>query len=222
MREFLSYRNLLKASALAAVITVMSTGRLIQGRMPLLIFIPLTFGLLTFICGAVTAWGNCAGMPGIVTDRKTLLRGTAVALLVSLVVLPVRLFWLDEVVQQALLSARDSSYYELSYPSTISGILSLILWSAGFQLLFAQAAPMSLCARLTNSRAIAIALCVALQTYILHEQVIAAGLSGSVTLFVAAALIQGTIACLIFSTYGLIPTVLLAIGTDLHLFSGLH
>ncbi|MDP6631747.1 MAG: hypothetical protein QGH42_12180 [Kiritimatiellia bacterium] len=222
MREFLSYRNLLRASALAAIVTLMSIGRLIQGGMPLAIFVPLTFGVLTFICGAVTAWEHCAGMPGLVTDRRTLLHGSAVALVIAMVVLPLRLLWLDDIIRKALLSAGERSYYELSYPSTLGGVLALVMWSAGFQLLFTQAAPLSLCARLTNSRTISTALCVALHTYIMYTQVVAAGMTELPPLFILAALAQGLVACLVFGIYGLIPTVVLAIGTDLHLLSNIH
>ena len=222
MREFLSVRNFFKASALAAIVTLMSIGRLNQGGMSLATFVPLTFSVLTFICGAVTAWGHCAGMPGLVTDRRTLLQGSAVALIIAMVILPLRLLWLDDIIRKALLSAGERSYYELSYPSTLRGSLKLIMWSAGFHLLFTQAAPMSFFARLTNSRTISVALCMALHTYIMYTQVVVAGMTEIVPLFIFATLAQGLIACLIFGVYGLIPTVVLAIGTDLHLLFSIH
>ncbi len=51
MRVFLSYQNLVRAATLAAIVTLMSLGRLVQGQMHLLLFIPVTFGLMMFVGG---------------------------------------------------------------------------------------------------------------------------------------------------------------------------
>jgi len=79
MRDYLSESNLFKAAGLAALLTVMSLGRLVQAGVPLGLYVPATFVVMTLVSGAVTAWGRHAGMPGIVTGRRTLLRGLAVA-----------------------------------------------------------------------------------------------------------------------------------------------
>ncbi|MBT3296966.1 MAG: hypothetical protein HN919_04925 [Verrucomicrobia bacterium] len=218
MRVFLSYNNLIRAAALATVVTLMSLGRLVQGQMPLLLFIPATFGLMMFVGGAVTAWGQSAGMPGVVTDRGTLRRGTAVALTLSLIVLPLRLLWLEALVRRALLSASSPSVHALAYPDSLRGIAALILWSCGFQVLFTQAAPMSLGARLTRSQPVAIAICVTIQAYIFHQQLLTSGIHDFGLLLVLSTLGRTLVGCLVFSRYGLLPTMLLAAGTNVHLF----
>lgn len=218
MRVFLSYNNLIKAASVAAVVTLMALGRLVQGQMSLLLFVPVTFGLMMFVGGAVTAWGHSAGMPGVVTDRGTLLRGTAVALVLALIVLLLRLLWFDDLVRRALLSATSPSVYALAYPDSLRGIAALILWSCGFQVLFTQAAPMSLAARLSRSRPVAIAICVAIQAYIFHHQLLVSGIHDIGPLLVLATMGHTAIGCCVFSRYGLAPTILLAAGTNLHLF----
>ena len=113
MRDYLSESNLVKAAGLAVVLTVMSLGRLIEARQPLGLYIPATFVAMTLIAGAVTAWGQRAGMPGIVTDRRTFLRGAAVAAGLSLLALPLYLFVLDPLLKTALLTSRHRTIVEL-------------------------------------------------------------------------------------------------------------
>lgn len=215
MRDFFSESNLVKASGLAAVVTVMSVGRLIEGGRPPGLFIPATFLLLVFICGAVTAWGTRAGMAGIVTDRSTFLRGAAAAGILSLVALPVHVLWLDPLLRGAL--AAKPQFLELSYPTTPRGCMASLLWSAGFQVMFLQAAPMSLFARLTNRRSVAMAMCIALRAYIATRQVGLIGIADHGALFVLCAVAATAAGCAVFARFGLGPTMLLAAGLDAHI-----
>ena len=218
MRDYLSESNLVKAAGLAVVLTVMSLGRLIEARQPLGLYIPATFVAMTLIAGAVTAWGQRAGMPGIVTDRRTFLRGAAVAAGLSLLALPLYLFVLDPLLKTALLTSRHRTIVELSYPSTWEGRLSLVLWSAGFQALFLQAAPMSLFARLTGRRSAAVGLCLALRAYVSYRQVASAGVADGVPLLFVSALVTTAAGCVVFARFGLAPAMLFAAGLDLHVF----
>jgi|GEM_PF-1871628 len=218
MRNFVSESNLFKAMGLATVLTIMSAGRLVQAAKPLGLFLPLTFVIMTFVSGAVTAWGRYAGMPGIMTNRRTLMRGAVFAVVLSLLALPVYVFWLDLPLRNTLLSMTRSPIAELSYPSTLTGCFSLVLWSAGFQTMFLEAAPMSLFARLTRRRSIAVALCAAMRTYIAYRQITEAGITNHLPLFIFPALVSTTAGCILFARFGLVPAMLLSAGLDIHVF----
>lgn len=216
MRNFLSESNLRKAVPLAVILTLMTVGRLVQGGRPLGVYLPMTFLVLLFMAGAVTAWGQRAGMAGIVTDRRTFALGATIAAGLSLMALPLSLFWLDPILKPALQAATQPSTFILTYPPTVGGCLALLLWSAGFQTLFLQAAPMSLFARLTNRRAVAVGLCVALRIYVTHLQAAGAGMTTGVGLLVASAAVATSAGCLVFARFGLVPAMLLAAGLDGH------
>lgn len=218
MKTFFSETNLLRAAGLAALVTLMSLGRLVQGFKEPGLIITATFLLSLFICGAVTAWGRHAGMPGIITDRTTLLRGVFAATLLSALALPVQHLWLDPLLHRAIASAGDALLLELAYPSTTTGRLHSLLWSASFQAMFLQAAPMSLCARLTGRRDIALALCVATGAYIATKQVGMHGITEHATLFVVAASTANAAGCALFARYGLAPLMLLSAGLSAHVF----
>lgn len=216
MREFASETNLLRAAGLAALVTTLSLGRLVDTGRPLHLFAPALFLLLLFLCGAVTAWGKRADMAGIATDRATLLRGAAVAAAIALVALPVRMLWIDPVLRAALAATGDGRLLALHYPSTASGRTALLLWSAGFQSMFLVAAPMSLFARLTNRRGASLALCLACRAFLAAKQAGLASLAAEGTPFMLAAVASNAAACLVFAWYGLLPAMLLAAGLELH------
>jgi hypothetical protein len=218
MRVYLSEMNLRKAAVLAALVTLMTVPRLIQGDKPLGLFLPLTFITMMLVGGIVTAWGRYAGMPGFVTDRAIFLRGVRTAAVVTGLALPLQVLWVDPVLRSALAGAADRSMAALSYPVTVRGCLALMLWSAGFQAIFLQAAPMSFFTRLTRRPDVALCLCLTLRVYIAYRQMALSGMTASIGLFIVSAV--GTVAagCFVFARFGLGPTLLLAAGMDLHLF----
>jgi len=218
MRDFLTETNLFKAAGLSAILTLMTMGRLVHAEKPFGVYVGLTFALMAFVCGAVTAWGKRGGMPGIVTDSQTLLRGLALAATVSLVLLPVQVLWLDPSFLDALENAESKTRMELAYPSTANGCLSLVLWSAGFQMMFLQAAPMSFFVRLTGSQAWALGLCVALRSFVAYLQIDEAGVTEHAVLFTVWAMVTTGVGCLVFARFGLAPTMFLAAGLDLNVF----
>lgn len=217
MTRFLSDSNQLKAAALAAVVTVLSLGRLIESGRPLPVFVPMAFLLMMFSAGAVTAWGRCAQMPGIRTERKTLMRGAAAAAALSLLALPVYLCWLDPLMRGALAASANRELLTLSYPPTPGGRFALLLWAAGFQTLLLVAAPMSVLARLGNRQAVAVLLCVVLRALLAAKQVGAAALPHG-AVFVGAAAACTAAGGLVFARFGLAPAMLLGAGLDLRLF----
>ena len=218
MRDYFAESNLPRAAALAAILTLMSVGRLVEGGKPLALFIPTTFAAMVFVSAAVTAWGRRAGMAGIATARRTFLRGATVAVALSLIALPIYAFWLDPVLRRGVLGATRSGMPELTYPSSLSGCISLLLWSAGFQVMFLQAAPMALFARLTGRASVSVVLCMAFRTYVTYRQVADAGMTeGLLPLAIAAVLTTG-FGYIVFARFGLAPSMLLAAGLDLHVF----
>ncbi len=218
MRVFASESNLIKASVLAAVVTVISVGRLVEGGKSLGLFVPAIFLLMTFIAGAVTAWGQKADMAGIVTSRQVLIRGIVIAALISAVALPAHIFWLDPVLRNALAGAKNPSLLELSFPPTNTGRISLVLWMAGFQVMFLVAAPMSLFARLTNRQSVSFALCIALRAYLTSRQVALHGVGENGALLVLVSVCENAAQCFVFARNGLAPAMLLAAGLQAHVF----
>lgn len=218
MRVYLSESNLRKAAAVAAVVTLMSVPRLVQGGKPLGLYIPATFVSMTLVAGAVTAWGRRAGMKGILTDLSTLRRGCAIALFFALAALPVQVLWLAPLLRNTLASGTNAATAILSYPPTAGGCAALLLWSAGFQVIFLQAAPMAFFTRLTGYPSVACALCVALRTYVAYRQVLLSGLTDGVGLLVLSAAGTVAVGCLLFARFGLVPAMVFAAGLDVHLF----
>jgi hypothetical protein len=218
MRDLLSEDNLVKSAGLSAVLTLMSVGRLVQSGKSLVFYVPITFLVLIFVSGAVTAWGRCAGMPGIITERQTFRRGIGVAVVLSLIFNVIFIFWLNTIMREALLNAENSVAAELLLPATMGGRLALLLWAASFQVMFLQAAPMSLFARLSGARNVAIGLCLAFRAFIAYLQIDVIGINEHIPLVVISMLLISLTECMVFAKYGLAPTIFLAAGINLHIF----
>lgn len=218
MREFLTMANLLKAMALAAVLTVMSTGRILQVGILPGVMIAACFVLMTFVCGAVTAWGTSSGMPGIVTERRTLLHGCATAVALSAIALPIQVVWTDPALHAALLASSRPAVTEIAFPSTLNGRIALVLWATGFQAMFLQAAPMSFATRLLKRRDLALGFCLVFRAYVSYRQVVDHEMSSAVPLFLIANVLAAAAGCALFARYGLVPCMLFSAGVSLHVF----
>jgi hypothetical protein len=222
MRDYLSIPNLLRAMPLAAVVTVLALPRIVEGgallRIGLAQAFVACFLAMTLVSGAVTAWGRKGGMPGILTDRQTLLQGLALALLLSLAALPLFRYGLDPLYRGVLDVPGRGSAFEMHFPSTLRGQLATLGWMVGFQTLFVCAAPMSLFARLTGRRNVAVALCAALTAFLVHLKAAEQGVQEHYLLFALPGIAGSVLAAVVFSRYGLVPTMFLAGGMTLHLF----
>jgi hypothetical protein len=219
MRDFLSMRNLLQAMALSAVVTATSSPWILRAGMWPGLLIPSSFVLMTFVCGFVTAWGTSAGMPGIVTDRRTLVRGIIAAALLSLVVIPIQVFITDPILYNALLGSAKPSAVNHAFPAAFGDRLALLLWGAGFQTMFLEAAPMSFFARLAKRQHLAVGFCLVFRAYVAHLQIAQQGMTDAVPLFLVSNILVGAAGCILFARCGLLPTILLSVGTSLHLFA---
>jgi len=215
VRTYLSERNLFEAAGLSAAATVLGLGRMARSGQNVIPFVVAGFLVMIFVCGMVTAWGREGGMAGILPPRARGLRGCVMALVVALIVLPVRVFWLDPQLREALVQAIRRPDMALWYPEDAAGILSLMGWSAGIQMLFLQAAPMAFTARLTGRPVVGVALALALRSLLLRLQLDAAGIVEGVPLFYGSAWLGTLLGCVVYARYGLLPAALLAAGMDL-------
>ena len=220
MRDYATVENLGRAAVLSGVVTVMAVGRLTQGNLPLSAYVPLTFVAMLFVAGAVTSWGTKAGMPGIVTDRKTCAQGCGIALALAAISIAAHRLGAESVIRQLLDAPRHEAVLELAFPATFSGRVSLVLWSGGVQVLFLVAAPMAMFARLTGNRWIAAGLCLGLRAFVVYRQMADADIEQGIPVFMTGALLQTGAACFLFARYGLIPAMLFAAVSDLHVFLG--
>lgn len=215
MRSYCTVVNLGKSAGLSAAVTMMAVGRLSQGHMPLAAYIPLTFVAMVLVTGAVTAWGTQAGMPGVVTDRGTFLRGALLALALALVSVAAHRLGGNAFLRELLQDPRHALVLELTLPSTLQGQLSLVLWSAGIQVMILMAAPMSLFARITRNRWLALGLCLALRAYVVHQQMVYAGITDGAPWFLTSALLSTATGCFLFARFGLGPAMLFAAAAEL-------
>lgn len=222
MHEFFSPANTRKAAILAAAVTAMATGRIVHGGLSLSFYVPMMFLLMMFVAAAVTAWGNCAGMPGITLDRKLLLQGALWAAALSGLALILQIFWLDPFLQSALHKTGNAKLQDLTYPTTIGGRLAIILWAAGFQTVFLQAAPMSMLVRLTGHVPASAGLCLVVTALLTRQQIAVNEIAtGSMLIFITA-LAGNAVGCVMFAGFGLIPAMLLSAGLNLHLFFAIN
>lgn len=218
MRTYLSMPNFLRALVLGLIATVMSVPRLIQGGLPLGLYIPATLVGMMLVSGAATAWSDRGGMCGMVPAWRRMLVGVGVAVLVSAIATPVVHLWVDPSVRQALQATGNPHAMALRYPATVAGCLAVVLWSASFETLFFQAATVSFFARLTNRQSVAIVLAVALRLCVSLHQMTELGVVDAVPLMLVSTAVMATVACILFARTGLVAAMVLGAGLDLHLF----
>ena len=217
MRDYATIPNLLRAALLSVAVTVLSVPRFVATGFPLVVGTAAMLISMTLVAAAVTAWGRCAGMAGVLPDGRTVRQGVVAAVLLGLLCWPVCRYALDPALQDALLDASARNVVQRLYPRDIGGRVALVLWTAGFQVLFLQAAPMSLAARLTGSRAMALVCCVVLRVYVTRRYVSEESLQGLLGLMLAPGLLGTLGGCLLFAYYGLVPAAVFAAVVTLRL-----
>ncbi|MDA0577472.1 MAG: hypothetical protein O3B24_05175 [Verrucomicrobia bacterium] len=217
MRTFLAYANLRQALPIATLVTLLSTPRLIAGQVPLLLYISTTFTLMLLTAGVVTAWGGTGGLSGAFPPPPRQHAAFIVACLLALALLPLHWLWLDPLMRAAIVEAGPGPLLALAYPTTAAGIAAKLLWSAGFEILCLQAAPVALAARLTGRWWLGILVAVAARTWaanlhLAHYQVL------DHHALVLTSTAAGTLAGgLLFARGGLLPAMLFGAAMQLHL-----
>lgn len=209
MRSYLKYSNLSQAITLGGCVTLMSIPRLDQGGTPQWLYVAIAFLCLTLVAGAATAWGSCGGLVGLFPVGRRLAIGLGAALIGGLALFPVYTQWLDPWLKEALMHAGDADRLQLQFPDTLWKQVAVVLWIAGFQVLFFNAAAMSFFCRLTGRISVAIALAVALRVCVSYIQFASISMDNTLPFHVVHGL-TCAIACLLFARAGLLPTSLFA------------
>jgi len=148
MRDYLRVENLCRAFGLAVVVTIMSAPRVLVLGVPPALYIPTTLIAMTIVAGAATAWSRYGALNGLFPRPASAKSAYILAPVLGLTVFPILLFTITPATLETVSSTVPSHLVQSSYPNTFPHCLALILWSAGFELLFFIAAPISLSARL--------------------------------------------------------------------------
>jgi len=218
MRDYLSLGNLWKAVLLGAAVTVMSIPRMIQGGMPLELFVPLALFCMTLVCGAASAWGDKGGLCGLFPGWRRTGIGLGIAAIVTIIAAPLTASWLDPAMRAAIEASGDEKALALAYPESAAGKLAAMLWSGSFHVMFLVVAAMSFMARLTRKVGISVGLVVVLRSAVALYKLQHVGVTDGAVLFVVLSAAETGCSCLLFARTGLVPVVILAMGLDLHLF----
>ncbi len=216
MRDYLSISNLRKSLVLGSAVTAAATPRILQGSDNAEILIPSAMLLMTLVAGAVLAWGARGGMVGAFPDRRVMLAGLAGALLVGLVAGMLRMIWSDQALRDVLVSPDLVARFELSFPGTVAEKLALVLWAAGFQVLFFQAGVMAFASRLTGRWEYALVLAGFFRIWVMHLQMDQAGVPPVLSAYImstATTLIGATL----FARSGLPAAMVFAAAIELRL-----
>jgi len=221
MHTYLSFSNFGRALILATGVTLLSVPRIVQGALPLDLYIPAALIGMILVAGAATAWSREAGMAGLFPHWRLMVTGVGIAVMISLLAVPIQHAWIDPRTKTALAATGNAHLMALRYPGTMGGCVTVMLWSASFETVFFYAATLSFFARLTNRLWVAVALTVALRLFVSMQQMSGTGVFDAIVLMLVATGVVATAACLLFAGTGLIPTMMLAAGLDLHLFLNL-
>jgi hypothetical protein len=218
MKDYLTEQNLAKAAGLGAMVAMMAMPRLIYAERGALQIVPL-FLLMTLVAGAATAWGKQGGLAGLFPPRETVFKGLAVAILAAGVMIPLYRGVVDGRLKEVLLAAGNAEQLRLSFPEEATGAWDLILWSAGFETLFFQAATMALLGRLFKRSWVAVAGAVALRVWVSHLQMSKAGIASTDPVLMGAVVAGSVAACLLYARSGFLPASLFsALLSARHLF----
>ncbi|MFO7870388.1 MAG: hypothetical protein R6V03_03035 [Kiritimatiellia bacterium] len=218
MREYLSLSNLRRALPVAGAVTMLSIPRILQGNLPVVLYTIAAFLSLILLSGAATAWGRKGGMAGLFPERRRMLFGVMLGAGLAVLVLPLYLAWVDPALHRAVTAAENPEVLRLRYPATTGGRFALVLWTAGFEIMFFQAFLMSFAARLTGRQSIAIACSVALRLYVTHLGLMEAGVSGEYPLFMTSAGVSALACAVLFARFGFPASAVFSAGTSLHVF----
>lgn len=217
MRTYFSEKNLIQASLLGAVVTLMSVPRILAGSLNPAFYVAAAFLSMTLVCGAVTAWGRNLGMGGVWPGRDGLRHNLAFAGLAGLALALVHVFLLDPVFSQAIEKTGDSTFMELHYPGTWGNCLALVLWTTGFETVFFYAATPSFVVRVARRIWPAYVFAATLRLMVTLHQMGTAGIDEAGHLFAAGSIVTSFVTVLLFVRGGLPAAMLFTAVLNLRL-----
>jgi hypothetical protein len=142
MRAYLQISNLKRSIILGGIVALAAAPRIILADQAVAVLVPSAFLLLTLVAGAVFACGSKGGMVGAFPERSVMRRGLCVAVVLGVVGGVASMVWGDDLLRQVLEQEGSARAFELGFPTDVPGKTALVLWSAGFQVLFLQAGTM--------------------------------------------------------------------------------
>ncbi len=219
MKDFLTEQNLRRAVIHSLVVTAMAAPRLAEAELPmafpwLLLF---TFAAMTAVAGAAWAWQRKAGMAGMFPSRKAMITGMVWAAAAGAVIAGI-LQATDPLLREAILNRGDERLWQATFPSTAQESVSRMLWGAGVQTLFFTAAALGFFTRLVGGLRTAILFIVCLRALVTLHKFANAGLNEVILPYVALAVLNGTISCLLYARSGLPAAMTFSATVDLRHF----
>ncbi len=147
MRDYLQLANLRRAAVVGFMVTMLAVPRLMMAGVDLAVYIPACLATMMLVAGAPTAWGHYGGLPGLFPRWARVKRGMTAAVLFALIMFPFALR-MDALRWELLEVGQIEHWRVMPPPTTAADIVALLLWRAGFEALFFQAATICLLARL--------------------------------------------------------------------------
>lgn len=212
MKRYLSISNFKKAALLGAVMTLLSTPRILSSGIMPFQFVISAFAGLTLVGAMATAWSRSAGMNGLFPATNVILRGLLLATILLIILFPIKVIWFNPLLYSAIEQTGNEHALKLLFPDSFTSGVALMLWVMSFEVLFFKAAAMSFFARLTNSISAALILSAMLRVFVTWLKIGEIGVEADLFLILSHAALINALSCLMFARYGLLAPMLLAGG----------
>lgn len=214
MRDYLAVENLKNATFLGIAVGLMAIPRILEGSDQLaMIRILAVIPSMTIIAGAVTAWGARGGMLGPFPARGEVRRGIWSAIASGLLIAPF-ILWQEAAGMGLGDSPTTLAERNLPLPSTLTGCLALMLWSAGFETLFFRAGTMSFFARVTNRQWTGVVGAILISVAVRSAKMGEVGLDSVMVLRLVGIGIVTTVGCLLYARAGMLAAMVFAAVLD--------
>ncbi len=210
MRDYLTERNLCRASVIGIFVTAMAVPRMMLAGVSLPLYIPAGLLSMILVAGAATAWGRYGGLHGLFPDRRRMIAGIMAAVALAIMTLPVAIR-LDALRVELSAAGAIDHWIAQSPPTEPMAVAALVLWVAGFETIFFQAGTISYLARLFKDWRPALAGAVILRGMVSYAQM-GRDLSVDGALwFQIGALIDATVAGTLYVAAGWPPAAVYAV-----------
>ena len=218
MREYLALPNLIKALLLGGITAVMALPRIVQAGMDPVLGGVTAFTAMTMTAGMVCAWGGKAGMAGLFPAWHKALGGITVALVAGCCVSVLSLHVIDPVVKHVFSVTGNGKSLELMFSDSTKECVGLLLWGAGFEILFFEAGAMSFFARLTGSSSVSVLGAAGLKMFVVFNRLSELGITDEIPLFIISSGATSAVACILFAKSGLPAIVVFSVVLSLRHF----